>query len=231
MNEENAAWEDCKDLTARKSILQALDDELRRQGFAGPTDVPKLVFLCLFTRFFEKPARLVIKGPSGSGKSHALHAGLQFVPRTAYEEFSGMSEKALAYMDGLNLKHRCLVIGEAAGLAKGDGRTLLRQLLSEDSIRYATVQSTADGLVGKELKPIEGPTGLIMTTTANALHPEDESRMLSYHLDENPERVREALVNQALGIKKAEVPLDTTPWFALHERVGSEGDVGGNSFR
>ena len=60
----------------------------------------------------------------------------------------------------------------------------IRQLLSEGEVRYATVQSTADGIVGKDLPKVEGPAGLIMTTTANALHPEDESRMLSVHIDE-----------------------------------------------
>ncbi|CAN5272222.1 hypothetical protein BH10PSE9_BH10PSE9_00590 [soil metagenome] len=219
--ERRRAREKCERLLRLPSVLGVLEDELRQQGFAGPTDVPKLVLLCLYTRFLEKPVSLVIKGPSGSGKSHALHAGLQFAPREAFEEFSGMSEKALLYMNDLNLKHRYLVIGEAAGLSDGAGRAFLRQLLSEGTVRYATVQKTSDGLVGQELRPIEGPTGLIMTTTANALHLEDESRMLSYHLDESFERIREALVSQALGLKSIRRPLDTEPWYSLHDFVGS----------
>jgi hypothetical protein len=205
------------------SILGALEDELRQQGFAGSTDVPKLVFLCLYTRFFEKPVSLVIKGPSGSGKSYALHAGLQFVPGEAFEEVSGMSEKALLYMDELDLKHRYLVIGEAAGLASGDGRTFLRQLLSEGAVRYLTVQKGSNGgpNKGQDLRPTEGPIGLILTTTANALHPEDESRMLSYHLDESAERIRQALVSQALGSRVERRPLDVEPWCALHAMVST----------
>ena len=213
------------ELSNRSSILGALDDELRLRGFTGPTDVPKLVFLCLYTRFFGKPVSLVIKGPSGSGKSYALRAGLQFIPSDAFEEFSGLSEKALLYMGELNLKHRHLVIGEAAGLADGNGRAFLRQLLSEGHLRYVTVQSTSkDGLQAKELDSVEGPTGLIMTTTANALHLEDESRMLSYHMDESPERIMEALVKQAEGFQTEQRPLDTDPWFALHDMVG-KGDL------
>lgn len=169
----------CRDIAESESILDKLEGELRLQGFAGPTDLPKLVFLCLATRFSDKPVSLVIKGPSGSGKSFSLHAGLQFVPPSAYEEFSGMSEKALVYSENLVLKNRYLVIGEAAGLSHGDGRAFLRQLLSEGTIRYVTVQKSPSGMTSKELKPIEGPTGLIMTTTANALHAEDESRTQS----------------------------------------------------
>jgi len=130
-----------------------------------------------------------------------------------------MSEKALIYHEGLNLKHKYLVIGEAAGLAEGNGRAFLRQLLSEGRVRYATVQSTSAGLVGKDLKPLEGPTGLLMTTTANSLHPEDESRMLSIHLDETPERMRQILIQQASGQKSDQTTFDPEPWFALHDLV------------
>jgi hypothetical protein len=149
-----------------------------------------------------------------------LHAGLQFVPSEAFEEVSGMSEKALLYMNELNLKHRYLVIGEAAGLASGDGRTFLRQLLSEGTVRYLTVQKSSNGPnKGQDLRPTEGPIGLILTTTANALHPEDESRMLSYHVDESVDRIREALLSQANGSKSERPPIDLTPWHALHEMV------------
>lgn len=220
---DELAFDNFMKLASRESILSAVDEELRLQGFAGPTEIPKLVLLSLYTRFFDQPVSLVIKGPSGSGKSFALHAGLQFVPPDAYEEFSGMSEKALVYLDGVELKHKFLVIGEAAGLAQGEGRAFLRQLLSEGKIRYATVQKTPKGLVGQELKPIEGPTGLLMTTTANALHPEDESRMLSYNIDESTDRVRDALLKQATGLNSVKPSLDTEPWFQLHEYVRTEG--------
>lgn len=218
-NTQISAIEKCGKLASQTSILDNVEQELRRQGFTGSADLPKLVFLCLNTRLFRRPVSLVIKGPSGSGKSFALGAGLQFLPDGAYEEFSGMSEKALIYHEGLNLKHKYLVIGEAAGLAEGNGRAFLRQLLSEGRIRYATVESTSNGIAAKNLKPIEGPTGLLMTTTANALHPEDESRMLSYHLDESPERIQEVLLQQAIGNQAMKVPLESEPWFALQDFI------------
>ena len=45
--------------------------------------------------------------------------------------------------------------------------------------------------------------------------------MLSYHLDESPERIREVLLKQATGIKSKQAELDTAPWFALHRFVSS----------
>lgn len=211
----------CIALANQNSILNELESELRLRGFSGPADVPKLVLLGLYTRFFAKPVSTVIKGPSGSGKSFALQAGLQFVPEDAYEMYSGMSEKALLYLEDLQLKHRFLIIGEAAGLSSSGGRAFLRQLLSEGVVNYATVQQTKNGLVGKKLRPLEGPMGLMMTTTAHSLHPEDESRMLSYQMDENPERVREALISQAQRQQAETTPIDFGPWHALHRYVGA----------
>ncbi|MBK8457451.1 MAG: hypothetical protein IPL47_10365 [Phyllobacteriaceae bacterium] len=198
-----------------ESVLNNMDTILTESGFAGPTDIPKLVYLSLVTGMLSRPVSMVIKGASGAGKSFALNAALQFVPANAYERFEGMSEKAIVYLKGIDLKHKHLIIGEAAGMAEGAGRALLRQLLSEGKVRYATVESTDKGLSGKELLALEGPTGLIMTTTATALHPEDESRMLSVHIRESREAIREALMAQATGQAKEKKQIDSAPWLSL----------------
>ena len=210
----------CADLSNSNNVLAELENDLRFLGFAGPADLPKLIYLVMQTRLSPKPVSLVIKGPSGSGKSFALSQVLKFIPQKNYEYFSGMSEKAILY-SGLNLKNKHLVIGEAAGLAAGDGRAFLRQLLSEGEIKYMTVQKTDKGLTGTQLPAIEGPTGLIMTTTANALHPEDESRMLSLNMPESAEQIRLALLAMA-DQTKVEKPIDFSRWHEFDDRI-SEG--------
>ena len=81
-----------------------------------------------------------------------------------------MSERSLAYSTE-PLKHRILILYEAHGLGGGFAEYLIRSLLSEGRIRYATVEKTRDGLVHKIIER-EGPTGLIVTTTLHSLHPE-----------------------------------------------------------
>lgn len=186
------------DLATHPRILDELENDLKKLGFAGPTDIVKLLYLALQTRRFAKICSAVIKAPSGRGKSFALNQALKFVPPSAYEYFSGMSEKAIVY-SGLDLSHRFLVIGEAAGMSQGDGRAFLRQLLSEDQVKYMTVQKTEHGMKGEQLPTVKGPTGLIMTTTSNELHPEDESRMLSISLPDSHEQIRMALLAMAEG--------------------------------
>src|SRR5687768_8408971 len=121
--------EKCGDLAHSPSITAVLEKTVQERGFAGPAKLPKLVYLTLLTGVLERPVSLLIKGPSAAGKSFSLRQGKQFAPKKAFEEFEGMSEKAIVYLKGLTLKHKHLIIGEAAGMAEGAGRSLLRQLL------------------------------------------------------------------------------------------------------
>ena len=131
-----------------------------------------------------------------------------------------MSEKALVYLKDLDLKHKHLVIGEAAGMSEGNGRALLRQLLSEGKVKYATVQSTnKDGLTGSTLPTLEGPCGLVMTTTEGTLHHEDETRMLSLDIKESPDQIREALLAQAMGANENTKLIDLDPWYEFYQLV------------
>ena len=203
------------DLTNEANILAALDAAIVRTGYVGDTRPPKLVFLASHTRFLDRPVSVLIKGPSGCGKSHALSTGLKFIPGHAFEMLHGMSEKALPYSN-LDLKHKHLAIQEAAGMASGSGAIFLRQLLSEGRLRYMTVQSTEEGLESVELT-MEGPTGLFMTTTANSLHPEDESRMLSWHMDESAGLIRQVLMSQALGLGVEPTEDELEEWHFLSD--------------
>jgi hypothetical protein len=217
--QRSALFDYCGGLVECESVLDEMEKEIRSQGYAGSADVPKLIFLTLYTGVLPTPVSLVIKGPSASGKSFSLNAAIQFFPPSAFERFEGMSEKAIVYLKDIDLRHKHLVIGEAAGMAQGEGRTLLRQLLSEGTVRYATVQNTPDGLKGVDLPLLHGPTGLIMTTTANSLHHEDETRMLSVGMNESPEHIRQALMAQAEGWSTKPQPIDTTRWHNFYEYV------------
>ena len=62
----------------------------------------------------------------------------------------------------------------------------------------------------------EGPTGLILTTTAASLHSENETRMFSIPINDTPEqtsRVMKAHAHRYLGsAKRPQIPPE---WFAL----------------
>ena len=176
--EERAeAWESCANLARAENILAEFDRALGTVGLVGERRVAKLIYLAVTSRLSDRPVSIVVKGPSSGGKSFTVESVLRFFPCEAFHALTAMSDRALAYSTE-PLKHRHLVIYEAAGMASDFATYLIRSLLSEGRLRYETVEKTRDGLVPKLIER-EGPTGLIVTTTSVRLHPENETRMLS----------------------------------------------------
>jgi hypothetical protein len=204
------AWAACAGLATKPDILAIVAQVLAAAGVAGEARTLKLLYLILVSRFLPRPASAAIKGPSSGGKSYALERVLDLFPDDAYYALSAMSERALAY--GTEpLKHRFLVLYEAAGMAGEMATYLIRSLLSEGRVRYETVEHTKDGLVPRLIER-EGPTGLLLTTTAVRLHPENETRMLSIPVTDTPDQTRDVFL--ALAAEGAE-QIDPKPWHAL----------------
>jgi hypothetical protein len=121
---------------------------------------------------------------------------LDFFPAEAYYLLTAMSERALAY--GTEpLRHRFLVLFEAAGLESDFASYLVRSLLSEGCVRYETVEKSKDGELKARLVERQGPTGLIVSTTSVSLHPENETRLLSLAATDTPEQTKLVLTRLA----------------------------------
>jgi hypothetical protein len=108
-----------------------------------------------------------------------------------------MSEHALVY-DREPLAHRMLVLYEAAGVSGDIASYLVRSLLSEGRIDYVTVIKTKNGLEPRRITR-DGPTGLITTTTAVSLHPENETRILSPTVTDSPRQTRAVMLAYVSG--------------------------------
>ena len=94
---------------------------------------------------------------------------------------------------------------------------LVRSLLSEGRVRYETVEKTPQGLKARVIER-EGPTGLIVTTTAVGLHSENETRLLSLTVTDTQEQTRDVLAAIA---KEGAWEVDVGLWHALQEWLGS----------
>ncbi len=97
----------------------------------------------------------------------------------------------------------------------GDFQTyLIRSLLSEGRLRYEVVEKTSEGLKPRLIER-EGPTGLLVTTTAVKLHPENETRLLSLTVTDTHQQTRDVLAALARGAG-GEYP-NLGAWHALQE--------------
>jgi hypothetical protein len=203
----------CSDILASPDVLSLFLDELHEAACVGEDRAASLLFIALASRWFKRPVSIAIKGPSAGGKSFTVDNVLRFVPKDAYYLLTGMSEKALAYLDE-PLEHRYLVLYEAEGLGGAFASYLIRTLLSEGCIRYQSVQRTDKGMEPVSIyRP--GPTGLITTTTRVSLHPENETRLLSLTVNDSPEQTRR--VFQATVTEfDSQLVVDYGSWHAFH---------------
>ena len=204
------AWNACADLAKTENILGKFDQTLATVGLVGERRVAKIIYLAVTSRLLDRPVSIAVKGPSSGGKSFTVESVLRFFPSDAFYALTAMSDRALAYSTE-PLKHRHLVIYEAAGMASDFATYLIRSLLSEGRLRYETVEKTRDGLVSKFIER-EGPTGLIVTTTSVRLHPENETRMLSLTVTDTQEQT--AAVFRALA-NGGTHGADLSPWQGL----------------
>src|SRR5262249_3093113 len=168
--------------------------------------------LAVVSRLLDRPVSIALKGPSSAGKSFLVEQVLRLFPPSAAYTLSAMSERALAYSEE-PLMHRVLVLFEAAGLRGDFASYLVRSLLSEGRLRYETVEKTKVGLRPRLIER-EGPTGLIVTTTAVRLHPENETRLLSIPVTDTQEQTRAVLAALAAD---SGVPVDLAIWHAFHD--------------
>jgi hypothetical protein len=105
-------------------------------------------------------------------------------------------------------------MGEAAGTEEQELQDyLLRELISEGKLSYPVVQKIGGELITVTIKK-NGPVVFLVTTTKNALHPENETRLLSLEVDDSQEQTKKVLskVAQIIGMNAAKADIDFTPW-------------------
>jgi hypothetical protein len=188
------------DLVQEPEILERFGKAVQKRGLVGETNNAKILYLAVTSRLFERPVSVVVKGISAGGKSFTVETVLEFFPAESYFARTGMSERALPYSEE-DFRHRYIVVYEAAGLDSERASYFFRTLLSENRICYETVEKTPEGLKSRVIEK-EGPTGLITTTTAAALHHENETRLISLGIIDSPEQtkaVMKSLASRAAG--------------------------------
>ncbi len=176
-------------------ILKEVVDYCRKSGIVGEENNIRLIYVVLTSRVLDSPISLAIKGPSSVGKSYILKKVLALFPLSAYFDISSMSDKALFYTEE-TFERRFLIICEDVGLSSEFVSYLIRILLSEGQIKHMTVESTEHGNQGKFLEK-KGPTGFITTTTKIQLHPENETRLLSIDISDDPDQTKQIIIKIA----------------------------------
>jgi hypothetical protein len=173
--------EACK-LLKERSLLYHIGEDIQKAGVAGEKRNGLIVYLCVSSRILKRPISLLIKGESSAGKNHILRTAIQFFPKDAYIELTGMSKQALIYSDK-SFSHKAILICEKEGMEKALYN--IRALQSEGRLVFETVQQLRTERIEKE-----GPVSFIVTTTSPKIHFENETRNWSIYMDETEEQTK-----------------------------------------
>jgi hypothetical protein len=158
-------------------------------GIVGEGTNKLVGYLAAVSRKLASPLAVVIQSSSAAGKSALMEAVLAFVPPEERVQYSAMTGQSLFYMGETSLKHRILAISEEEGAARASYALKLLQSEGELTIASTGTDPKTGNLVTQEYR-VEGPTMLMMTTTAIDIDEELMNRCLVLAVDEDREQTR-----------------------------------------
>jgi len=158
-------------------------------GVVGEATNKLVGYLAAVSRLLERPLAVVIQSSSAAGKSSLMDAVLAFVPEEARTKYSAMTGQSLFYMGQTSLKHRILAIAEQEGASRASYAMKLLQSEGELTIASTGTDAATGNLITQEYR-VQGPTMLMMTTTAIDLDEELLNRCLVLTVDEEREQTR-----------------------------------------
>ncbi len=170
-------------------LLQRIVADFEACGVVGEATNKLVGYLAAVSRLLERPLAVVIQSSSAAGKSSLMDAVLAFVPQEARTQYSAMTGQSLFYMGRTSLKHRILAIAEEEGASRASYAMKLLQSEGELTIASTGTDAATGNLITQEYR-VEGPTMLMMTTTAIDLDEELLNRCLVLTVDEDREQTR-----------------------------------------
>jgi len=220
------------DLASADDLLAAAVDTVHELGVTGEVRIIKGTYLTALSQVFAEPVSLAVKGSSAAGKSYSTKTTLRLFPAEDFYSVTAGSQRALIYTEE-EFKHRTIVLYEATALREvaeqrdGDMTAMLvRTLLTEGHIIYDVTERGDDGKTAVRRIVKSGPTNLIVTTTADNLHHENETRLLSLTVDESEDQTRAVMAKIAWRRNQLvpPEPPDLAPWHALFHWLKHHGE-------
>lgn len=219
-------------IATREDLLAEVVTTVHALGVTGESRIIKATFLTAVSQVLPEPVSLIAKGASAGGKSYATRTTLRLFPEADFYTVTAGSQRSLIYTDE-EFKHRTIVMFEATALReiaeKRDGdmtAMIIRTLMSEGRLVYDVTEKDDTGRLTTRRITKEGPTNLIVSTTADNLHPENETRMLSLPVDESEEQTRRVMMKTAARRNQqapADAP-DLSGWHALFHWIKHHGE-------
>jgi len=170
-------------------LLDRISADFATCGLVGERTNTLVAYLATVSRKLERPLAVMVQSSSAAGKSALMDAALAFVPPEERVAYSAMTGQSLFYMGEVDLKHKVLAIAEEEGAERASYALKLLQSEGELSIA-STGKDPATGRLVTHEYHVEGPSAILLTTTAIDLDEELLNRCIVLAVDESREQTR-----------------------------------------
>jgi len=174
---------------AAPDLVERIAADFATVGIVGEAGNALVGYLAAVSRKLPAPLAVIVQSTSAAGKSVLMEAVLGFVPPEDRVSFSAMTGQSLFYLGESDLSHKVLSIAEEEGASRA--AYALKLLQSEGELSIAsTGKDTASGRLVTHTYRVEGPTAIVLTTTAIDVDEELLNRCLVLTVDEDRAQTR-----------------------------------------
>ena len=178
------ARDDALTLLTDPDLVARVVEAFAAVGMVGEATNCLVGYLAAISRKLPSPLAVIVQSTSAAGKSAVMEAVLGFVPPEDRVSFSAMTGQSLFYLGESDLAHKVLSIAEEEGASRA--AYALKLLQSEGELSIAsTGKDTASGRLVTHTYRVEGPTAIVLTTTAIDVDEELLNRCLVLSVDED----------------------------------------------
>ncbi|MBK9158605.1 MAG: toprim domain-containing protein [Micropruina sp.] len=178
------AREDALALLRDPRLVERITEAFAAVGMVGEAMNCLVGYLAAVSRKLPSPLAVMVQSTSAAGKSAVMEAVLGFVPPEDRVSFSAMTGQSLFYLGESDLAHKVLSIAEEEGASRA--AYALKLLQSEGELSIAsTGKDTASGRLVTHTYSVQGPTAIVLTTTAIDVDEELLNRCLVLTVDED----------------------------------------------
>ena len=171
------------------NVVDRIVGDFERVGMVGEATNCLVGYLATVSRLLERPLAVLVQSTSAAGKSALMDAILAFVPAEGRVQFSAMTGQSLFYMGEADLAHKVLAIAEEEGAERA--AYALKLLQSEGELSIAsTGKDTTSGRLVTHTYSVQGPTAILLTTTALDVDEELLNRCIVLSVDEERGQTR-----------------------------------------
>lgn len=173
-------------------LISRIESDMTACGYVGEETNKLVGYLAAVSRKLDDPLSVLIQSNSASGKSSLMDAILAMVPPEDKMEFSALTGQALFYMEKDALKHKLLSVAEDGGM--NDAAYSLKNLITDKKLRKATPgKDPQTGKMVTQVYEADGPTAVLISSTAAEIEPELKNRCLVLTLNEDKEQTETIL--------------------------------------